>query len=133
MSDNIAENITKTIIEAFREMAKTDTVIGKPFKVNEYTVVPVTKVSMGFGSGGNLGKQDKDEMAGGGGGGLSIEPMAFLVSYGNEVNLLNLGKGKGLEAVFECMPAVISQTGEAIKSLVTEAKKKEPDTKEESK
>ncbi|MCE1245126.1 MAG: sporulation protein [Firmicutes bacterium] len=133
MSDNIAENITKTIVDAFREMAKTETVVGKPFKVNEYTVVPVSKVSMGFGSGGSFGKQEKEEMAGGGGGGMSVEPLAFLVSYGNEVNLLNLGKGKGLEAVFECMPAVISQTGEAIKSLVVEAKKKDAPEKEEDK
>jgi len=131
MPDNIAENITKTIIEAFREMSKTETVVGKPFKVNEYTVVPVTKVSLGFGSGGNFGKQEKEEMSGGGGGGLSVEPLAFLVSYGNEVNLLNLGKGKGLEAVFECMPSVISQTGEAIRSLVVEAKKKDTAEKEE--
>jgi uncharacterized spore protein YtfJ len=126
---SIAENITKTITDTLKDVAKTETVIGKPFQLGDFQVVPVMKVSMGFGTGGGAGDSTKEGKGSGagGGGGINIEPLAFLVAYGNEVDLLNLGKGKGLEAIFECMPTVIGEAGQAIKGIL----KKDKDNHEE--
>lgn len=129
MNPDFAQEIAKIITQTFKEMAKTDTVIGKEFKLGEFTVVPVIKVHMGFGTGGGNSdtREEGKSSGGGGGGGLKIEPIAFLVAYGNEVNLLNLGKGKGLEAFFESMPSLVGETGAVIKNLMKKSEKEEPE------
>ncbi|MFP4498895.1 MAG: GerW family sporulation protein [Vulcanimicrobiota bacterium] len=77
---------------------------------------------MGFGVGGS-GK-GAENTGSGGGGGLKVEPIAFLVAAGNEVNLLSVGRGKGLEAVFENMPNMIDRTGSVIRDLMKNKDKK---------
>ena len=73
--------LVKTAIEKIREVADTETVIGKPIVTsNGTTVIPVSKISIGFGSGGSdlPTKQAKDLFGGGAGGGVSIQPIAFI-------------------------------------------------------
>ena len=118
MENNLVEKLTEKITDTIKQMARPESVIGKPFKMNEYIIVPAVNVHFGFGSGGSNKETPEKADSAGGGGGVKVEPSAFLVAYGNEVNLLNLGKGKGLEAVFECMPSVLKQTGEALKDLM---------------
>ena len=75
------EILVKTAIEKIREVADTETVIGKPIVTsNGTTVIPVSKISIGFGSGGSdlPTKQAKDLFGGGAGGGVSIQPIAFI-------------------------------------------------------
>jgi len=46
------ETFIKSIVEALRQMATTETVVGKPITIEDTTVVPVIKFSVGFGAGG---------------------------------------------------------------------------------
>jgi len=131
MEENFADNLAKRITDTFKDMAKPETVVGRPFKMNEYIVVPAVSISMGFGTGGSNKEGTEKENSAGGGGGLKVEPKAFLVAYGNEVDLLNLGHGTGLEAVFESMPSMINKAGEAIKGLVKEVREGKKEEKEE--
>ena len=71
------ENIIKTVLQEFKEIAKTETVVGKPIAFEEMVIVPVSKISFGFGAGG--GKGDKTDSGAGTGGGGSVEPVGFIV------------------------------------------------------
>ncbi len=132
MEENLVLKLTEKITETIKEMARPETAVGKPFKMNDYIVVPAVNVHFGFGTGGSSKETPEKDASGGGGGGVKVEPSGFLIAYGNEVDLLNMGKGKGLEAIFECMPGVVKQTGEAIKGLIGDKKTdKTPQEEEE--
>lgn len=69
-------------MEKVKEMADVNAIIGQPMKLEDGTsVIPVSKVSYGFASGGSdlPSKYDKDLFGGGAGAGVSIKPEGFLV------------------------------------------------------
>lgn len=84
-------NIT---MQKVREMVDVNTVVGQPIQAEGVTLIPVSRVSLGFGTGGTefASKNQKPgaENAFGGGStaGFSIKPMAFLVVKGDSVRLL---------------------------------------------
>ncbi len=67
-------------MEKVREMVDTNTIVGQPITTPDgVTLIPISKVSFGFGSGGgDYGKQAA-QMGAGAGAGVRVEPMAFLV------------------------------------------------------
>jgi uncharacterized spore protein YtfJ len=85
-------------------------VVGAPVTVGDRTVVPITKLSVGFGAGGAEGSRpDKGSgFGGGGGGGAMIEPVAFLVIDKDRVQLLTTRKHGAVEAVLDAAPDLIS-------------------------
>lgn len=69
-------------IEKIKQMADVDAIIGEPIKLDNGTnIIPISKVSYGFASGGSdiPSKYDKDLFGGGAGAGVSIKPEGFLV------------------------------------------------------
>lgn len=69
-------------LDKIREMGNVKTVIGDPIEVGDTTIIPVSKVSYGFASGGSdlPAKQNpKDLFGGGAGAGVTVQPIAFLV------------------------------------------------------
>lgn len=87
------EGLIKTTMEKIREMVDVDTIIGDPITISEgVVIVPVSKVSFGFASGGSdlPAKTAKDLFGGGGGAGISIQPVAFLVISNGDVKLLQM-------------------------------------------
>ncbi len=78
---NNLESLVKTAIEKIKEMVDVETVIGNPITApNGTVIIPVSKVSVGFASGGSdlPSKNPKDLFGGGTGGGLTIQPLAFI-------------------------------------------------------
>ncbi len=117
----IVEDLLKTITEEIADMVSTKTVIGEHIIVEGKTIIPVTKVSFGFGSGGGEGKKKAGEegTGGGGGGGASIQPVAFLVVTAEDVQVFSI-KGKGaLAQLTEIMPEMM----EKCKSMMEEKHK----------
>lgn len=110
---NIAEDLMKTLLEQLKVIATTDTIVGEAFKAGEISIIPVSRVSMGIGVGGGGGQNQKGEGVGGGGG-VKVEPIAFLVVKDHSVSLLNIGKGKGLDALYEKVPELIDKVVENI-------------------
>ena len=86
------DTIASVILEKLRNIAQTDTVIGQPIVVENTTLIPVSKVSVGFGLGSNTGKS---ELAGSGGG-VSVEPIAFIVITNGEAKLISLTREKDI-------------------------------------
>lgn len=75
------EGFVKVAIEKIKEMVDVETVIGKPITApNGTVIIPVSKISVGFASGGSdlPSKNSQDLFGGGTGGGVTIQPMAFI-------------------------------------------------------
>ena len=93
MSQNIPNMLENTIAK-IREMVDVNSVIGDPITtVDGVTIIPVSKVSVGFGGGGsdyvskNVNKQE-NPFGGGAGGGVKVTPIAFLVIKEGSVRVL---------------------------------------------
>ncbi len=81
-------------MDKIKAMADVNTVVGTPISAGEVTIIPVSKVSFGFGVGGSdfatkNQKPDRENSFGGGtGAGVTIMPMGFLIVRGTSVKLL---------------------------------------------
>ena len=68
-------------MEKVKEMVDANNIVGAPITTPDgVTLIPISRVSFGFGSGGgDYGKQGQTNFGGGGGAGVKIDPVAFLV------------------------------------------------------
>ncbi|MFH1687411.1 MAG: spore germination protein GerW family protein [bacterium] len=118
MANNVVE-ILKGVVGELKEMAKSETIIGDPVTIGDTTVVPIVKISFGFGAGGGQRDSGKaDQYGGGGGGGARIEPAAFIIIDKDGVSLIPAGKGK-LDQIIDAIPNVakkFSKLAEKFKS-----------------
>ncbi len=83
-----AAGILENTIEKVKDLVNVSTIIGEPISVQGgVTIIPVSKVTYGFASGGSdfPSKSNQEIFGGGGGAGVTITPVAFLVidKYGN--------------------------------------------------
>jgi uncharacterized spore protein YtfJ len=81
------------LLERLRDLVQTDTVIGKPIEAGGVIIIPVSRVSVGFGAGGNMKSQgpgDGSLKGGGGGGGVKVEPLGFVVISGGKAEVLQM-------------------------------------------
>ena len=68
MANNVVD-VLRGVVGELKEVAKTETVVGEAVTVGDTTVIPVIKLSFGFGAGGGQKDNDKAGQFGGGGGG----------------------------------------------------------------
>jgi len=92
MSQNVP-NMLQSTIERIREMVDVNSVIGDPITTPDgVTIIPVSKVSVGFGGGGSdfvsRNANNDNPFGGGAGGGVKIDPIAFLIVSGGTVRML---------------------------------------------
>ena len=129
MSENI-KNIMGITMDKIKTLATADTIIGNPIVLSDtVTCIPVSKVSYGFASGGSdFGKttpQTKANFGGGGGAGMSITPVAFLVLQDGNVKILNIGEeASGIEKIINALPDAVEKLNKTLK------KNKEEETEE---
>ena len=76
-------------MQKVKEMIDANTIVGEPIRADGVTLVPVSKISVGFGSGGSdFGKKKPDEdgcnFGGGGGAGITITPVVFPGDLGRQ-------------------------------------------------
>ncbi len=73
-------DLMDTAMGKIREMVDSNTIIGEPITTPDgVTVIPVSRVSFGFGSGGGDYGAAKTNFGGGAGAGVRIDPVAFLI------------------------------------------------------
>ena len=93
MSKNLPEMLENTIAK-IREMVDVNSVIGEPITAGGVTIIPVSKVSVGFGGGGsdyvskNTNNLNNHPFGGGAGGGVKVTPVAFLIIKDGNVRML---------------------------------------------
>ncbi len=79
-------DIIKTALDQMQYIAKTETVIGEPIVAGNVTLIPVSRISIGFAAGG-AGKDDKSGSGAGTGGGINVTPVAVIVVTGEKVQV----------------------------------------------
>ena len=126
------EGVMGVSMEKIHEMTDVNTIIGDPITSPDGTIViPVSKVSFGFVSGGSdLPTQTAEKFAGGSGAGVTVKPVAFIViKKDGEVKLMELGaKGSPVDGIIEAVPGliekikgIIGKKGEAAEGETAEA------------
>ena len=72
--------LMRSTIEKIHELVDTNVIVGQPIHTPDgVTLIPISRVNFGFGSGGgDYGKVQPKGFGGGGGAGVKIDPVAFL-------------------------------------------------------
>lgn len=102
-------------LEKIRQMVDSNTIIGNPIVTADgTTILPVSKVTFGFTSGGSefvSSKAPKELFGGGSGAGVSISPIAFLVLKDGNVRLLQLADKDGgtIDRALNMLPEVMDK------------------------
>ena len=93
---NKLQDMIRTSLESIRAMVDANTVVGTPIETpSGTTIIPISKVSVGYASGGLdfANKTAQKNFGGGGGTGLSVQPVCFLaVNAAGEVEVLPVAK-----------------------------------------
>ncbi|MCM1315003.1 MAG: hypothetical protein NC205_04155 [Prevotella sp.] len=113
-------------MEKVKEMADVNSVIGEPIKLdNGTTIIPISKVSYGFASGGSdlPSKYEKNLFGGGAGAGISIKPEGFLVvSPDGTAEMISAADGGDpVSSAINAIPDVVSK----VSGLMGKKKKKD--------
>ena len=101
-------------LDKIKEMADTSAIIGDPITTPDgTTVIPVSKVSYGFASGGSdlPSKYDKELFGGGAGAGVSIKPEGFLViSSDGSVKMVGMDSGSDpISSAVNAVPGIVEK------------------------
>ena len=123
MSQNVPNMLENTIAK-IREMVDVNSVIGTPITTPDgVTIIPVSKVSVGFGGGGSdfvskNANHHENPFGGGAGGGVKITPIAFLVIREGSVRMIPVAAPANTTAdrVVEMVPDVLEQVSSFIDS-----------------
>lgn len=121
MENNKIEGLMDSTLDKIKEIVNADTIIGKSIITEDGTVIiPVSKVSYGFASGGtdfSSKKSDqKDRFGGANGAGVSISPVAFLVVSNGDVKLLQVESfSSSLDRIISMTPDIIDKIKNALK------------------
>ncbi len=121
MSQNLPNMLENTIAK-IREMVDVNSVIGDPITTPDgVTIIPVSKVSVGFGGAGSDFESKKSSsqqmpFGGGAGGGVKVTPIAFLVIKGDSVRMLPVSAAPNTTAdrLVEMVPDVIDKVSAII-------------------
>lgn len=118
-------NLMNVTMEKIKEMVDVNTIVGNPITSADGTlIIPVSKVSYGFASGGSdlpTKKENKDCFGGGSGAGVTIQPVAFLTVYQGDVRLISVdGSDNGLDKIVNMVPDVVDK----VKGFISSRKAK---------
>lgn len=116
MNEHPIKGLMDTTMKNIRNMVDVDTIIGDPINLPDGTIIiPVSKVSFGFASGGSdlPAKMPKNLFGGGSGAGVSIQPLAFLVVSDGDVKLMQMTVNSNTaNGVINLVPEVIDKLTE---------------------
>ncbi len=113
MKEKSANGILSTTIEKVRDLVDVSTIIGEPINLPEgLTIIPVSKVTYGFASGGSdfPSKNNVELFGGAGGAGITINPVAFLVIKDGEVTIKHIVSGdNAIERAVSLVPEMFDK------------------------
>ncbi len=121
MKEQSASGILGTSIEKIKDLVDVSTIIGEPIKISEsIQIIPVSKVTYGFASGGTdfPSKSNQELFGGGGGAGITISPVAFLVVNNGSVSVKYINAAEGsVERVIGMVPDIVDKATDVISQL----------------
>ena len=124
MSQNLP-NMLQDTISKIREMMSVNDVVGEPIVVGDVTIVPISKVSVGFGGGGadNAKAANKDAFGGGMGGGVKVQPICFLIVKDGNVRMMPvpIPANSTADRILEMVPDTLDKISAFIDSKTNKA------------
>ena len=107
-------NMLESTIQKIREMLDVNTVVGTPITTPDgVTIIPVSKVSVGFGGGGSdfASRNTENPFGGGVGGGVKVSPVCFLVVKDGNVRMLSVPTpaNSTTERIVEMLPDTLDK------------------------
>lgn len=105
-------DLMETAMGKVHEMVDSNAIVGEPITTPDgVTVIPVSRVSFGFGSGGGDYGAAKTNFGGGAGAGVKIDPVAFLVVKDGMTRLLPVAipAAGTVDRVLELVPEVMDR------------------------
>ena len=122
MEKQSASAILSTTIEKVRDLVDVSTIIGDPIEVGgNITIIPVSKVTYGFASGGSdfPAKVNKDIFGGAGGAGITITPVAFLIVNDGQVTIKHItANDNAAERVVNMIPDMFDKVEGVVDKFV---------------
>ena len=115
MENNPIGELMQNTMENVKSILKVDTVVGDPiYTPDGITLVPISKISVGFGGGGvefNSKKAGERPYGGGNATGVKIEPMGFLIIKDGTVRMVNVTPpaNNTVDRVIELVPQVMDR------------------------
>lgn len=142
MEKHPIEGLMLTAMDSIRDMIDVNTIIGETMKISEdVSIIPISKVCFGFAAGGSEFKGEsiedytkregeenisyKNPFGGGSGAGVSIKPVAFLVTQGQKVKLLPVEHNCTIDKVLDYMPELCEKAENLIDKLMKKEEKAE--------
>lgn len=134
MDNHPINDLMGTVMGKLRDMADVSTVIGESISTPDgITIIPVSRVSMGFASGGSdfTGRYQKEGQAspfgGGSGAGVKIDPVAFVVIKEGQVRVMTIEPpaSNTVDRIIDGLPEIVDKI-----SAMIDRKKAEKDEKE---
>ncbi|TQI65677.1 GerW family sporulation protein [Clostridium sp. KNHs216] len=95
MSDHPIEGMMNTTLEKIKQMVDINSIVGDPITAPDGSIIiPISKISYGFASGGSdfpsKVQSEKNFFGGGTGAGVSINPVAFITICNGSVKMLQI-------------------------------------------
>ena len=120
MAEHPIQGLMNVTMDKIRQMADSNTIIGKPIKTDDGTILPVSRISFGFASAGTDfdGKNaaNKDLFGGGSGAGVNIQPVAFLVVKDGCVRTIQLSDGSNtVDRALTMLPELVDKVSALLK------------------
>lgn len=127
MKDQSASGILGTAIDKIKDMVDCQTIIGDPIDAGDgIKAIPISKVTYGFASGGSdfPSKGTKELFGGGGGAGVTIQPVAFLIINNGDVSVKYISDGveSSAERIIGMVPDLVNKVGDIINKFSNEKK-----------
>ncbi len=122
MAEHTIQGFMGVTMDKVREMVDANTVIGDPVRTDDgTTILPVSKITFGFASGGSdfEGKNaaNKELFGGGGGAGVSVIPVAFLVIKDGNVRTIQMSNSNNaMDRALTMLPELVDRLTELLNS-----------------
>lgn len=115
MENHPIDNLMKNTLENIKAMVDVNTIVGDAVEAKDgSTIIPISKVSFGFASGGSefnpktsSTTEVKYPFGGGSGAGVTIKPVAFLVLKDEGVRLLSCEQENTYDKIVDSVPQVL--------------------------
>lgn len=117
MAEHPINNLMETTLQKIKELVDSSTVVGEPIQCGTATIIPVSKIAYGFGSGGSdlPAKKEGEFFGGGGGAGASVTPLGFIVITETEIKLLQLDEHRDSAGKFiDMVPELIDKVRDSL-------------------
>ena len=125
---NALNDLMRESMDKVRAMVDTNAIVGQPISTPDgVMLIPISRVSMGFGGGGAAFGNKKDASANGNlgagiGTGVKIDPVAFLIIKDGHVRVMPvaLPAATTVDRIIEMVPDMVDKLGDFV------SKKQEP-------